>query len=314
MSGRSPYGSYPPPPPAYPSRSSHPSYSQQPAPRYLPSPPQHHPSSAAYPHLPSPPSAPPTWGPSPYPPSGAPAQYAYPDPYYEAIQNLPRPPSHSPTRQHDGYANDTDYLAQLNALGPPPSHSPRRSHAYPATPSYPSPSSHPPPSPPRRREHDNGYDDLTAGMASLSIPTAPPSSSRRSSSLSRADIADIVDNRLGIRSGSGHEDARNAAYSLSADIKPEQYLRGMSSSQQTQWMNDLRGSIRKMLDSPNADSRYLILASGVGSTSRSERYQTHGGLETFPKGQVMGESLASTSLAGKSEEELVAWVLRQIKT
>ncbi|MFY0574287.1 hypothetical protein ACN28S_07955 [Cystobacter fuscus] len=127
------------------------------------------------------------------------------------------------------------------------------------------------------------------------------------------DLWKINDQKLGIRSGENATDARNAAYSLAATLQREHFLGGMDESAQAQWANDLRGSIRKMLGSPDAEGRHLILATRVGSDPNAESYNAPGNLKTFPKGQVTGQALATIPLAGKSEGELVDWVMNQIK-
>jgi hypothetical protein len=234
-------------------------------------------------------------------------------PQYATLMSLPAVPTSLPALPHpyDAYSSQpamSHQMAQLAALGPPPTHLHSRSMGYPSAPSYSMPAApHHPPSGARRT--DIGYDDLTAQMASLSIPSAPPASV----SLSRGDIGNIYNQRLGIRSGSSRGDAFNAGYSLSANFQPRHLMQGMSSASQADWADDLRGSIRKMLDSSNADDRYLILATGVGSSPSAERYRAPGGLQTFPKGQVTGQAVASTSLRGKTEDQLVSWVMRQIQ-
>ncbi|EPX60391.1 hypothetical protein D187_001878 [Cystobacter fuscus DSM 2262] len=139
--------------------------------------------------------------------------------------------------------------------------------------------------------------------------SSPPSTHQ----LSLDDLWKIQDQKLGIRSGENATDARNAAYSLAAPLQRDHFLRGMDAPAQAQWADDLRGSIRKMLHSPNSESRHLILATGVGSHSDAESYNAPGNLKTFPKGQVTGQALAAIPLAGKSEDELVDWVMNRLK-
>lgn len=161
-------------------------------------------------------------------------------------------------------------------------------------------------------------DDLMARLEALrGGPVSPPRAEIR---LDSRQINDIDRHKLGLRSGSGPDDARNAAYSLAATLKPSHLIR-MDAADQEIWANNLRGSIQKMLDLPGAEDRHLLLASEVGADPKAESYNARDGLRTFPKGQVKGQALASTPLAEvdargnkrlKGEDELMRWVMSEL--
>jgi hypothetical protein len=177
------------------------------------------------------------------------------------------------------------------------------------------------PSPPGRGPTESASGDLDDLMARLEAlrggSVSPPPAEIR---LDSRQINDIDRHKLGIRSGSSPDDARNAAYSLAATLKPTHLLR-MDAADQEIWANNLRGSIQKMLDLPGAEDRHLILASGVGADPKAESYNARDGLRTFPKGQVNGQALVSTPLAEvdargnkrlKGEDELMSWVMSEL--
>ncbi|OJH42712.1 hypothetical protein BON30_05905 [Cystobacter ferrugineus] len=260
-------------------------------------------SSSGSPHIrtTSPASSPRSNSPTQQAPQNVPAA-----PDLSALLNLPSVPTtgtESPPRDaFTSQPSEAQLFARLTALSAPTTHTPTRSNVY-STSSSPRNSASSSPT--------QGYEDLAARLERLRLPrtSSPPSTQQ----LSLNDLWKINDQKLGIRSGENATDARNAAYSLAAPLQREHFLRGMDESAQAQWANDLRGSIRKMLDSPDAEGRHLILATRVGSDPNAESYNAPGNLKTFPKGQVTGQALATIPLAGKSEGELVDWVMNQIK-